>query len=31
MFTGFWGGGSHLVDPGIDGKIILNGSSGSGI
>jgi hypothetical protein len=34
VHTGFWWGdlreGNHLRDPGIDGRIILNGSSRSG-
>jgi hypothetical protein len=33
--TGFWWGNlrerNHWRDPGVDGRIILNGSSGSGI
>ena len=35
MYTGFWWGNlrerAHLEDPGIDGKIILDGYSGRGI
>ena len=35
MRTGFWWGNlreeDHLRDLGIDGRIILNGSSGSGM
>jgi hypothetical protein len=34
-WAGFWwenlGGKDHLGNPGVDGRIILNGSSGSGI
>jgi hypothetical protein len=35
MHTGFWWGdlreGAHVGDPSIDGRIILNGSSRSGM
>jgi hypothetical protein len=35
VHTGFWWGslreGGHLEDPGIDGRIILNGFSRSGM
>ena len=34
-YTGFWWGNlrerDHLGDPGVDGRKILNGSSGSGM
>ena len=34
-YTGFWWGNrrekDHLGDPGVDGRIILDGSSGSGM
>jgi hypothetical protein len=34
-YTGFWWGnrseGDHLEDPSLDGRIILDGSSGSGM
>jgi hypothetical protein len=35
VHTGFWYGdlkeGKHLGDPGVDGRIILNGSSRNGM
>jgi hypothetical protein len=35
VYSGFWWGNlkdrDHLEDPGIDGRIILEGNSGSGL